>query len=96
MITDATFNSCLLNLYHSGEEGMGWHRDNEPELEPHGTIASLSFGAVRPFAFKHRHTKELIKVQLENGSLLRMAGSTQDHWLHRLPPTKKVKPQELI
>ena len=22
-----TYNSCLLNLYHSGEEGMAWHSD---------------------------------------------------------------------
>lgn len=88
--TGETFNSCLLNLYHSGEEGMGWHSDAEKDLQKNGAIASVSFGAERKFAFKHKQSKETITLELENGSLLLMKGSTQSHWLHRLPPTKKV------
>lgn len=84
------YNSCLLNLYHTGEEGMAWHSDDEKELMKHGSIASVSFGAERKFAFKHKATKETVSLLLEPGSLLIMQGSTQDHWLHRLPPTKKV------
>ena len=83
-----TFNSCLLNLYHDGSEGMAWHSDGEKDLKKHGAIASLTFGAERKFSFKHKTTKEKIDIILENGSLLLMKGSTQDHWLHRLPPTK--------
>ena len=86
-----TYNSCLLNLYHSGDEGMAWHSDDEKELQKDSTIASLSFGAERKFAFKHRHTKERIDLWLEHGSLLTMKGTTQTYWMHRLPPTKKVK-----
>lgn len=85
-----TFNSCLLNLYHSGEEGMAWHSDAEKDLKKNGAIASVSFGAERKFAFKHKETKETISLNLEHGSLLIMKGTTQKHWLHRLPPTKKV------
>ncbi|MEQ6166267.1 alpha-ketoglutarate-dependent dioxygenase AlkB [Ekhidna sp. MALMAid0563] len=85
-----TYNSCLLNLYHSGEEGMAWHSDGETELKKDGAIASLSFGAKRKFSFKHKQTKERIDLLLENGSLLLMKGTTQTHWLHRLPPTKNV------
>ena len=85
-----TFNSCLLNLYHSGEEGMAWHSDAEKDLKKNGAIASVSFGAERKFAFKHKETKETVSINLENGSLLIMKGNTQTHWLHRLPPTKKV------
>lgn len=88
---NVNFNSCLLNLYHSGEEGMAWHSDDEKMLQKNGTIASLSFGAERFFAFKHKKTKETIKILLENGSLLVMKDETQTHWLHRLPPTVKVK-----
>jgi alkylated DNA repair dioxygenase AlkB len=88
--TKATYNSCLLNLYHSGEEGMAWHSDGEKDLKKHGAIASLSLGAERKFAFKHKETKETVSLYLEHGSLLVMKGPTQDHWLHRLPPTKKV------
>ncbi|NNF18324.1 MAG: alpha-ketoglutarate-dependent dioxygenase AlkB [Flavobacteriaceae bacterium] len=86
----ATFNSCLLNLYHSGVEGMGWHSDNEKELRKQGTIASMSFGAGRNFVFKHRETHEKVSVFLEPGSLLLMKGTTQQHWLHRLPPSKRI------
>ncbi len=85
-----TFNSCLLNLYHSGDEGMGWHSDAEKDLKKNGAIASVSFGAERKFAFKHKETKETVSLNLEHGSLLIMKGATQTHWLHRLPPTKKI------
>lgn len=88
--TDETYNSCLLNLYHSGEEGMAWHSDGEKDLKKNGAIASLSFGAVRKFTFKHKSSKEKVSLVLDKGSLLVMTGSTQTHWLHRLPPTKKV------
>jgi alkylated DNA repair dioxygenase AlkB len=85
-----TFNSCLLNLYHSGEEGMAWHSDSEKDLKKDGAIGSLSFGAERRFMFKHKETNETVALQLEHGSLLVMKDSTQTHWLHRLPPTKRV------
>lgn len=86
--TGETFNSCLLNLYHSGDEGMAWHSDAEKDLKKNGAIASVSFGAERKFAFKHKETKETISLILEHGSLLVMKDTTQTHWLHRLPPTK--------
>ena len=85
-----TYNSCLLNLYHSGEEGMAWHSDGEKDLKKDGAIASLSFGAERKFSFKHKQTGEKVAFPLEHGSLLVMKGSTQSYWLHRLPPTKKI------
>lgn len=88
--TGETYNSCLLNLYHNGSEGMAWHSDGEKDLKKNGAIASLSFGAIRKFAFKHKHTKEVVSLNLKAGSLLVMKGETQQYWLHRLPPTKKV------
>ena len=89
--TGETFNSCLLNLYHSGDEGMAWHSDGEKDLKKNGAIGSLSFGAERKFAFKHKDSKQSVSIILERGSLLVMKGETQTHWMHRLPPTKKVK-----
>jgi len=85
-----SYNSCLLNLYQSGEEGMAYHSDGEQELKKHGAIASLSFGAERKFSFKHKQTKERVDLWLEHGSLMVMKGATQSYWLHRLPPTKKI------
>jgi alkylated DNA repair dioxygenase AlkB len=86
-----TYNSCLLNLYHSGDEGMAWHSDGEKDLKRDGAIGSLSFGAERKFAFKHKQSGDVVSLVLENGSLLVMKGTTQTHWLHRLPPTAKIK-----
>ena len=88
--TGETYNSCLLNLYHDGNEGMTWHSDGEKDLKKNGAIASLSFGAERKFAFKHKETKETVSRILQNGSLLVMKDQTQTHWLHRLPPTKLI------
>ncbi len=85
-----TYNSCLLNLYHNGDEGMAWHSDGEKDLKKNGAIASLSFGAARKFGFKHKRTKETVYLVLEHGSLLLMKDITQSNWLHRLPPTKLV------
>ena len=89
--TGSTFNSCLLNLYHSGEEGMGWHSDDEKELENNGAIASVSFGAERKFSFKHKKDQTTFSILLENGSLLLMKDQIQSFWQHKLTPTKMVK-----
>ena len=88
--TGHTYNACLLNLYHHGEEGVGWHSDDEKTLKKHAAIASLSFGAERKFAFKHKKTRETTSLILQHGSLLVMKGTTQHHWLHRLPSTKST------
>ena len=85
-----TFNSCLLNLYHNGSEGMSWHSDDEKSLGLNSTIASLSLGAERNFTFKHKITKQTISIILQTGSLLVMKDATQTHWLHSLPKTTKI------
>ena len=87
---DETFNSCLLNIYHDGSEGMAWHSDGEKDLKKNGAIGSLSFGAERKFVFKHKKTKGTVSRILEHGSLLVMKDTTQTNWLHRLPPTKTI------
>ncbi|WP_111895622.1 alpha-ketoglutarate-dependent dioxygenase AlkB family protein [Acinetobacter sp. MB5] len=88
--TGESFNSCLLNLYHDGNEGMAWHSDGESDLRKNGAIASLSFGAERKFSFKHKVSQEKVEIVLAHGSLLVMKDTTQTHWLHRLPPTTRV------
>jgi alkylated DNA repair dioxygenase AlkB len=89
-ISGAICNSCLLNFYHNGGEGMGWHSDDERSLAANASILSLSFGAERRFSFRHKLTKQTISVLLENGSLLVMAGETQKYWHHQLPKSTKV------
>ncbi|TAH25319.1 MAG: alpha-ketoglutarate-dependent dioxygenase AlkB [Cytophagales bacterium] len=89
-ITDEKYNTCLLNLYHNGTEGMGWHTDAEQSLKKDGAIASLSLGANRQFQFRHQNTNTTISLLLNNGSLLLMKGKTQTYWKHRLPVAKKI------
>ncbi|MHA7880073.1 MAG: alpha-ketoglutarate-dependent dioxygenase AlkB family protein [Saccharospirillum sp.] len=80
------FNAVLANWYRSGQDGMGWHADNEPELGPNPTVASLSFGARRDFRLRrNEHHKETLTVPLAAGDLLIMAGALQHHWQHALP-----------
>jgi len=88
--TKDSFNSCLLNLYHNGEEGMGWHADDEKSLGLNTIIASFSLGAERKFYFRHKTKKETISIFLESGSLLVMRGETQTYWQHSVPKMRKV------
>jgi len=89
-VSGAVFNSCLLNLYHNGEEGMSWHSDDEACFGTNATIASVSLGAERKFMFNHKKTKQNVSVVLQHGSLLVMKGATQTNWLHSLPKSTKV------
>ncbi|BAO76696.1 alpha-ketoglutarate-dependent dioxygenase AlkB family protein [Winogradskyella sp. PG-2] len=84
------FNTLLINLYRDGNDSNGWHADNEKELGENPVIASVSFGEVRPFHFKHRKIKEeRYKLNLEHGSLLIMKGEMQKYWLHQIAKTKR-------
>ena len=66
------FNSCLANLYRDGTDSMGFHSDDEPELGPEPTIASISLGARRRFVLRHRATRERWTWELGAGDLLVM------------------------
>ena len=87
-LAQSEFNSCLLNFYHDGADGMGWHCDDEKELDAQSPIASLSLGASRKFAFRHKKDKTTTSLILENGSALIMYPPTQQFWQHALLKTK--------
>ncbi|MES2709301.1 MAG: alpha-ketoglutarate-dependent dioxygenase AlkB [Verrucomicrobiota bacterium] len=89
-LSGAPCNSCLLNLYHSGAEGMGWHSDDESSLEREAPIVCLSLGAERNFRFRHRQLPLKAEISLEAGSLLVMRGETQRHWQHTIPKMARV------
>ena len=84
------FNTCLLNYYPSGADGMGYHADDEKELGQHPVIASLSLGATRKFVFKHKKTQDKVELYLESGQLVVMHGDTQTFWKHTITKTKTV------
>ena len=92
----ATFNAVLANLYRDGNDAMGWHADDEPELGPNPVIASLSLGQPRCFRLRRiDDPKQQFELQLAHGSLLIMAGATQHHWQHALPRRKRVQQPRL-
>ena len=86
----AHFNTCLLNYYPSGSDGMGYHADDEKELGAQPVIASLSLGATRKFVFKHKKTQDKVELYLESGQLVVMHGDTQTFWKHTITKTKTV------
>ncbi len=85
------FNSVLVNYYRDGSDHMSYHSDDEPELGPNPTIASLSFGAERIFQLKHKFQmkRSPIKISLQHGSLLVMGGDLQHFWVHKINKTAK-------
>jgi len=88
--TGRRYNSVLLNYYRNERDSMGMHSDDEPELGPEPAIASVSFGAERVFALRHKRTRQTVRLALPDGSLLFMAGATQRHWLHGI--NKQARP----
>jgi alkylated DNA repair dioxygenase AlkB len=101
--TGFTFNSCLLNLYHNGAEGMGWHSDDQNHLQKYSPVAIISLGAERFFKLRdtpiklplqgvvRRTVLPIHKVLLEKGSLLVMLGETQKYWQHEIPKMATIK-----
>ena len=87
---NANFNSCLLNYYPTGDDGMGYHADDEKELGNQPVIASLSLGATRKFVLKHKKTQDKVELYLESGQLIVMHGETQKYWKHTVTKTKTV------
>ncbi|MFT4543244.1 MAG: alkylated DNA repair dioxygenase AlkB [Planctomycetota bacterium] len=89
--TGIDFNCVLANLYRDGNDSVGWHADDEPELGPRPIVASLSLGATRRFRMRHKVRSDLdpLSFDLEAGDLLLMQGATQDHWEHQLTKTKR-------
>jgi alkylated DNA repair dioxygenase AlkB len=85
----APFNSVLLNRYRGGDDSIGFHADDEPELGRNPVVPSISLGAERRFVLRHNKTRERIEYDLKHGSLLVMAGTLQHFWQHALPKTKQ-------
>lgn len=86
--TSASFNSVLVNLYRDGKDSVSWHSDNEAVNGREPTIASVSLGATRRFDLRHKATKETVRADLEDGSLLVMSGLSQHCWVHQIAKTK--------
>ena len=90
------FTSVLLNYYRDGQDSVAWHRDKEKEFGANPVIGSVSFGETRPFDIRHVSRKDIekIRIPLNHGSFLLMAGKMQHFWEHQIPKTAKlIKPR---
>lgn len=90
-MTSNQFNSALVNYYRDGNDSMGLHADNEPELGANPTIASMNYGASRKMVFRKNGTKEKFETVLNHGDLLIMSGALQHNWKHEIPKQRKVE-----
>lgn len=84
------FNSVLANYYRDGKDSMGWHSDDEKELGPNPTIASISFGSERDLVFRNKISRETLAITQTNGCLILIDGETQKNWQHSIKKTQKV------
>ena len=84
------FNSVLANYYRDGKDSMGWHSDDEKELGPNPTIASISFGSKRDLVFRNKISKKTLTIPQTNGCLILIDGETQKNWQHSIKKTQKI------
>ena len=84
------FNSVLVNYYRDGKDSMGWHSDDEKELGPNPTIASISLGSERDLVFRNKINKEVLPIPQTHGCLILIDGKTQKNWQHAIKKTRKV------
>ncbi|MCL1127062.1 alpha-ketoglutarate-dependent dioxygenase AlkB family protein [Shewanella surugensis] len=84
-------NGVLVNRYNDGVDSMGWHSDDEPEIQPRSDIVSVSLGASRDFFIRHKKTQQQHKIMLNSGDMLIMNWPMQDEWEHSLPKRKRVE-----
>jgi alkylated DNA repair dioxygenase AlkB len=96
------FNSVLANLYRDGNDSMGWHSDDEPELGAQPVIASLSLGSTRAFRLRRKLPRgvrpapgDTLSLPLSHGSLLRMAGDTQRLYRHEVPKVRGLTTERI-
>lgn len=82
-------NGVLLNYYRDGQDSMGWHSDDEPELGRNPTVASLNLGETRRFDLRRKGSNRIeCSLDLGHGALLVMSGPTQHHWQHQVAKTR--------
>jgi len=90
-LAEQSFNAVLMNLYRNGDDSVSWHADDEPELGSDPVVASVSFGAARPFELKHRNNDTRFRLTLTDGSLLVMGKGLQNNWLHQIPKVRSLQ-----
>lgn len=91
ILAQGEFNAVLCNYYRDGQDSMGWHSDNEKEMDD-SLIASVSIGGERVIKFKSRSDKKTLSFSLPHGSLLLM-NNFQENWQHAIGKVKSASPR---
>lgn len=86
-IYDENINYALINVYHNGDDYMGFHRDDK--IEEGSSIYSLSFGETRKMVFKNDTEKK--EINLDDGMLLKFTYDQNQKYKHSIPKQKKIK-----
>ena len=93
----APFDHVLANRYRSGEDSMGLHADDEPELGPDPVVAIVSLGTARRLVIKPRRKADRARHDLElgHGALVVMGGTCQRHYVHGVPRQAGVRGERI-
>jgi alkylated DNA repair dioxygenase AlkB len=83
------FNFAVGNRYMNGNDSIGWHSDNFPQIGKRPPVASLTLGSTRRFKLRHKSSKEVVDFELGSGSLLIMLPGCQEEWEHAVPKTSR-------
>jgi alkylated DNA repair dioxygenase AlkB len=91
ILAKAEFNAVLCNYYRDGQDSMGWHSDNEKEMDA-AVIASVSIGGEREIKFRARNNEKKLAFNLPHGSLLLM-NNFKENWQHAIGKVKISSPR---
>jgi len=96
-LTGQAFNHVLFNRYRDGNDSMGMHSDDEPELGEAPTVASVSFGMRRRFVIVSKRRGDHFRRELElgHGALLVMGGRFQHAYRHGVPKQPRILEQRV-
>ena len=79
------YDNLWLNLYRSGTDSTGWHRDRFSCRRPGCIVPVLTLGATRRFLLKPRAGGPSVAFRPSAGDLVVMGGRCQDEWVHSVP-----------
>jgi len=92
-----SFNHVLVNRYRMGDDSMGLHADDEPELGEDPVVATVSLGVSRRLVLVPRRRDDGPRrvVELGHGALLVMGGTCQRHFRHGIPREPAVRAERI-
>ena len=89
IMPDYNYNSVLVTRYRNGQDSLGFHADNEPEIASDSSIVTISLGQARTAKFRKtpassrnaEHT-----LYLDHGDVFVMTRQSQEFYEHSIPP----------